>query len=591
MASQLSSEHMAQLVPLLGSLARLMAASSSLNERSLHTLLLGADLDSNPAALDELRRWGRLLWAVQEQPTDEQRQATVEALLLRGLPEASVLLAVATVAASKTGPAQSTSTPAAPTLARLQASVSSLDFGVLRPGQGATQELEIEGGPGQVIIESDQIQVTPTQFGAGSTCLRVELHPLTSGLLWTTLKLMTAGETLEVPVMAQWQDGGTAPAKLLVNPLIQSPPSDATPHSQQSSRQPQPLIQQPPPQQSLRQPQPLIQPLPPQQSLRQPQPFIQQPPPQQSLRQPQPFIQQPPPQVTVVSLLLKGIAFVIFFLLLGLGLGTVLNQNRGTLAVGSPTWVHTMVEVSAGRFLMGSSNANTYAYGDERPQHSLLLPTYWIGMTEVTNAQFRPFVEGDGYRNQAYWDDTGWQWREENKINRPRCWDEPNFNRDNQPVVCVSLYEALAYSRWLSAQTGMDFRLPSEAEWEKAARGTDGRIYPWGDTWEDVRANSNAGGIGITMPVGEYPSGVSPYGAMDMAGNVWEWTRSIYTPYPYNPTDGREDEGNPAQKRFTLRGGAWNDLPIALRTAYRRNLTPDYYNQDVGFRLARHSQQ
>ena len=234
MASQLSSEHMAQLVPLLGSLARLMAASTSLNERSVHTLLLGADLDSNPAALDELRRWGRLLWAVQQQPTDEQRQATVEALLLRGLPEASILLAVATVVASKTGSAQSTPTPATPTTARLQASVSSLDFGILRPGQGATQELEVQGGPGHVIVESDQIQVTPTQFGAGSTRLRVELHPLTSGLLWTTLKLMTAGETREVPVMAQWQDGGP-PGKIMMPPLQVPTPAPVAPPSADAS--------------------------------------------------------------------------------------------------------------------------------------------------------------------------------------------------------------------------------------------------------------------------------------------------------------------------------------------------------------------
>ena len=503
MSSSLSSEHMAHLVPLLGSLARLIAGGSPLNESSLHTLLIGADLESNAVALDELRRWGRLLRAVQQQPTDEQHQATVEALRLRGLPEATVLLAVATVVGSGTG---ATETAAAPPT-RLQASVSSLDFGNLRPGQGAVLDLEVQGGPGHVIVESDQILVTPTQFGAGLTRLQVELRPLISGLLWTTLKLMTAGETLEVPVTALWQDGGTAPAKLLVNLLIQPPPPD-----------------------------------------------FGAPPPQQSLRQPQPFIHPPPHRPTAV-----------------------------------PTWVPTMVEVSAGPFLMGSSTADPQAKGDEQPQHSITLPTYWIGKTEVTNAQFRPFVGGDGYTNQTYWDAAGWQWRTENKVNQPTCWSDPQWNSANQPVVCVTWYEAMAYTRWVSAQIGQRFSLPTEAEWEKAARGTDRRIYPWGNTWDANRANSGEAGIGRTTPVGQYPRGASPYGALDMAGNIWEWTRSIYTPYPYNPTDGREDEGNPAQKGFALRGGAWFNRPLYLRTAFRSYRSPDARNQLVGFRLVQHS--
>ena len=243
MGTQLSSEQISQLAPLLGSLARLIAGHGEIADEQLHLLLAVTDLDAHPTALVEIKLWSHLLSRAQIAPSPALQQTIVEALLMRGLPEASVLLAVATVVGSGTDATQTTA--ASP--ARLQASVTHLDFGILRPGQGAVLDLEVQGGPGHVIVESDQIQITPTQFGTGSTRLWVELRPLTSGLLWTAIKLMTAGETREVPVTAQWQDGDTAPAKLLLNPLIQSPqPSAATPPPQQSPRQPQPLIQQPP---------------------------------------------------------------------------------------------------------------------------------------------------------------------------------------------------------------------------------------------------------------------------------------------------------------------------------------------------------
>jgi formylglycine-generating enzyme required for sulfatase activity len=253
-----------------------------------------------------------------------------------------------------------------------------------------------------------------------------------------------------------------------------------------------------------------------------------------------------------------------------------------------PSWVPELVEVPAGPFLMGSSDADSAGNDDETPQHELTLPTYWIGKTEVTNAQFRPFVEGDGYTNAAYWTEEGWQWREENARTQPAYWDDAKWNSDQQPVVGVSWYEAMAYCRWLSAQTGQNFVLPSEAEWEKAARGTDGRVYPWGNDWDTARANSNEASDDATTPVGQYPDGASPYGTLDMAGNVWEWTRSEYKPYPYNPDDGRESGRDPAQKLFTIRGGSWFNRPIYLRAANRSFNAPDYHVQVVGFRLARH---
>jgi formylglycine-generating enzyme required for sulfatase activity len=172
---------------------------------------------------------------------------------------------------------------------------------------------------------------------------------------------------------------------------------------------------------------------------------------------------------------------------------------------------------------MGSSDADTMAHNDEKPQHRLELPTYWMGKTPVTNAQFRPFVAGDGYRNRDYWTEAGWEWREESKIMTPRYWDDMKWNGDDYPVVGVSWFEAVAYCRWLTAQTGIPFRLPTEAEWEKAARGPDGRIWPWGNIWEDGRCNSKEAGKERTTPVGSFPDGASPYGVLDMAGNVWEW--------------------------------------------------------------------
>ncbi|MEI7642908.1 MAG: bifunctional serine/threonine-protein kinase/formylglycine-generating enzyme family protein [Chloroflexales bacterium] len=204
-----------------------------------------------------------------------------------------------------------------------------------------------------------------------------------------------------------------------------------------------------------------------------------------------------------------------------------------------PPWLPELIPIPAGPFLMGSSDADTLAYDDEKPQHTLTLPDFWIAKTPVTNAQFRPFVEGDGYRNRQYWTQAGWQWCQKEKLVKPLYWDDKQWwNGDNYPMVGVSWFEAVAYCRWLSAQTGHEFRLPSEAEWERAARGTDGRIWPWGNTWEAGRCNSKESGIGKTTPVSQYPNGASPYGVLDMAGNVWEWCATKWQkPYPYQVED------------------------------------------------------
>ncbi len=251
-----------------------------------------------------------------------------------------------------------------------------------------------------------------------------------------------------------------------------------------------------------------------------------------------------------------------------------------------------MIEIPAGPFLMGSSDDDEQADSDEKPQHRLELPTYWIGKTPVTNAQFRPFVAGDGYTNRDYWTAAGWQWREQEKIIRPRYWDDTQWNGDDYPVVGISWYEAVAYCRWLSAQTGHDLRLPTEAEWEKAARGPEGRIWPWGNTWEAGRCNSREAGEQRTTPVGSYPDGAGPYGVLDMAGNVWEWCATTWRKrYPYQVEDEWTDAYLAGNNGRVRRGGSWISGQKFVRGAIRNYGDFPHNRKDLfnGLRLAGHS--
>ena len=228
----------------------------------------------------------------------------------------------------------------------------------------------------------------------------------------------------------------------------------------------------------------------------------------------------------------------------------------------------------------------------------------------VTNAQFACFIDAGGYDPTASWwneaarvwlrrDDAATKglsdWQRRRSKDRPAWWDDARFGmaRPNHPVVGVNWYEATAFCTWLTAARtynpdGFVYGLPSEAEWEYAARGSAQRAYPWSDAEPDgEQANFNQTYYGTTA-VGCFPAGATPgTRLLDLAGNVWEWTRSAYRPYPYDPKDGREDGAEPAQKRFTLRGGSWADVSINLRAAYRDDFTPDLHGRYVGFRLAR----
>jgi formylglycine-generating enzyme required for sulfatase activity len=227
-----------------------------------------------------------------------------------------------------------------------------------------------------------------------------------------------------------------------------------------------------------------------------------------------------------------------------------------------------MVLVPAGEFLMGSDpRKDEDAHDDEQPQHTLYLPDYYMAKTPVTNAQYTAFVQATGHDQPEHWEGG-----------------RPPSGKEDHPVVSVSWRDAIAYCNWLSEVTGRPYRLPSEAEWEKGARGTDGRIYPWGDQWDAQRCNSREGGPDGTTPVGAYPQGASPYGLLDMVGNVWEWTRSIHKNYLYDPEDGRE--GLQAEGKRVLRGGSWFYGRRFARVSYRSYSHPvSFFFYFIGFRF------
>jgi formylglycine-generating enzyme required for sulfatase activity len=240
------------------------------------------------------------------------------------------------------------------------------------------------------------------------------------------------------------------------------------------------------------------------------------------------------------------------------------------------------VPVSGGSFMMG--NPAGIGYGDEQPAHEIQVTNFWIGLTEVTNAQYQHFIVAKGYDNQEWWTDAGWQWRTENNITTPEYWSDENWNGANQPVVGVSWYEAKAYVTWLAAETGLVIDLPTEAQWEKAARGIDGRIYPWGDESPDDQRSNYGSNVGKTVDVGNYAAGASPYGALDMAGNVWEWTATKWVSnYENYATMVDNDKAGDAAR--ALRGGSWYHLSYNVRSANRFRSDPLPRFDELGFRV------
>ena len=241
-----------------------------------------------------------------------------------------------------------------------------------------------------------------------------------------------------------------------------------------------------------------------------------------------------------------------------------------------------------------AENACKYTQEDTSPTGTpLSIAAFEIARYPVTNAQYALFIEAGGYDPAAdWWDEPGRAWLTGRRRTAPAEWNSPRLgiSHPNRPVVDVTWYEAMAFCRWLTTylNDGYQYRLPSEAEWEYVARGAERRRYPWGSAEPDAERANHANIYNGTTAVGCFPTGVTPEGIQDLAGNVWEWTRSVFAPYPYDPADGREDTADPAEKSLTTRGGAWNYHPITLRAAARdHDNPPDHFN-NLGLRLARH---
>ncbi|NIM17712.1 MAG: SUMF1/EgtB/PvdO family nonheme iron enzyme [Candidatus Aminicenantes bacterium] len=261
--------------------------------------------------------------------------------------------------------------------------------------------------------------------------------------------------------------------------------------------------------------------------------------------------------------------------------------QAGVLAGGlGDTRIHpdNMVRVPAGEFIRGSDE-----FDREKPVRRIDLNEFMIGTYPVTNHEFKAFVDDDGYKNKEYWTEDGWQWRKKENISKPLYWHDREWNGPNFPVVGVSWYEASAYAEWLSRKTSDKYVLPTEAQWEKAARGNGGFSYPWGNTWEEKEDRCNWFELGLrrTSPVGIFPAGASPYGCMDMAGNVWEWCADWFDEDYYKESPDRNPKGPKDGSNRVIRGGGWGYRRQYCRASYRYWSIPVARDAGLGFRLAR----
>ena len=283
-----------------------------------------------------------------------------------------------------------------------------------------------------------------------------------------------------------------------------------------------------------------------------------------------------------------------------------------------------MALIPEGLFLMGSTeedigklleldrNVEAGRFDVEIPQREVYMSAYLIDKYPVTNAEYKKFIESGGYKQRNLWSDAGWDYIQQSKPLESNCVNSAMDGKDDCPVVNISWYEAEAFARYAGK------RLPSEAEWEKAARGTDGRIYPWGNKFDKTRLNCAESKIEKPTPVAKYPQGISSYGCFDMAGNVWEWTADWFDSQYYRSAPDRDPQGpakaedkpffgrpedvgvsiyelEPAEAGSStlsdckvLRGGSWNGGGVIhIRCANRDYDEPDYRNDTIGFRCAR----
>ena len=277
---------------------------------------------------------------------------------------------------------------------------------------------------------------------------------------------------------------------------------------------------------------------------------------------------------------------LIGLLVLGLGPMSGLRALEGAL-------VPELIEVQAGVFVFGSDRAEREAayvldelayqhrvtrekgwYEREWDRHEVEIGRYFISRCLITNRQYQAFLEDTDHRVPDVDPDTWKSYRLIHPYNRTRRFSWAHGlppGRQNHPVVLVSREDAESYARWLSERTGHIWRLPNEREWEKAARGVDGRRFPWGDEFSADRLNSHDQGPFDTVPVGRYPAGASPFGLMDPAGQVFEWT-----------------SGNKGEHHAIVKGGSWDDKGCGVcRPAARHARPRDLKHILIGFRLVR----
>ena len=268
-------------------------------------------------------------------------------------------------------------------------------------------------------------------------------------------------------------------------------------------------------------------------------------------------------------------------LCIGLILTVLAAYDQSSVSSVSP---EDMVLIPAGEFIRGtdSEGANT----DQKPAHQVYLDAFYIDKYEVTNAEYEEFILAGGYKKREFWTEEGWNFIQKfqfdadewHQIETPLQYGENSVSTDpNHPVIGVSWYEANAYAAWAGK------RLPTEAEWEKAARGTDERIYPWGNEM-DFSKLSYFSHIIKLQAVGSFPEGASPYGVMDLAGGVWEWCADWYDDSYYPQSPGRNPTGPDKGEYRVLRGGGWDSIRLQLRCSYRYYEPAGRRTYNVGFR-------
>ena len=269
------------------------------------------------------------------------------------------------------------------------------------------------------------------------------------------------------------------------------------------------------------------------------------------------------------SLLMRGyMAFLTFFTCL-----TVVHAQMNSKEA-RPS--NTMMLISGGNFIMGSNSGPD----DEKPQHTIFLKPFFLDILPVSNADFATFLNHQGLKNQQ--GDVLYDHQDSDaRIHQRNLLWQSDLTYELHPVNEVSWVGARDYCAWLNK------RLPTEAEWEKAARGIDGRKYPWGNAAPNARLALFGAPYNSSAPVDAFPDGASPYGILDMAGNQWEWVSSIYQPYPYKADDGRENQ-NAGPIRST-RGGGHDSNAEEISTTHRGRFlsrNPKAGHHNIGFRCA-----